>query len=445
MVATRRWKRVSPASSGWNAVAITFFSRTATIRPSSSRASTSTSGPISSMIGARMKIAWTGVSPRIGTGSWVSKESSWRPNALRSTTTWRSGSTGCSPPAISVERMIIPAHVPKIGAPDRPRRRIGSRKPHRSIKWRIVVLSPPGRIRPATSSRSAGRRTSTPSTPIAARVAMCSRKAPCTARTPIFTTWLRSRVVDRRRVVATGSGRPRSPAGSAEARVGYRRLPAPGREALGIGDRLQRDSAHGCPQALRDLGQDLRVVEMGGGLDDRVRHPGRLLALEDARAHEHAVRPQLHRECRVRGGGDPAGDEVDHRQGAGAGDLADELDRSAELLRGGEQLVLAHRREPSQLRVDGADVTDRLNDVAGARLALGTDHRRALGDPAERLAQVAAAAHERHLEGVLVDVVRLVGGRQDLGLVDVVDAERLEDLGLDEVADPGLRHDPAAQ
>ena len=32
-------------------------------------------------------------------------------------------------------------------------------------------------------------------------------------------------------------------------------------------------------------------------------------------------------------------------------------------------------------------------------------------------------------------------GREDLGLVDVVDAERLEDLRLDEVADPRLGHD----
>ena len=37
--------------------------------------------------------------------------------------------------------------------------------------------------------------------------------------------------------------------------------------------------------------------------------------------------------------------------------------------------------------------------------------------------------------------LRLVGRGQDLGLVDVVDAERLEDLGLDEVADAGLGHD----
>ena len=74
-------------------------------------------------------------------------------------------------------------------------------------------------------------------------------------------------------------------------------------------------------------------------------------------------------------------------------------------------------------------------------LALGPHHRGALVDPAQRLAEVAAAAHERDLEGVLVDVVALVGRGEDLGLVDVVDAERLEDLGLDEVADARLGHD----
>ena len=46
-----------------------------------------------------------------------------------------------------------------------------------------------------------------------------------------------------------------------------------------------------------------------------------------------------------------------------------------------------------------------------------------------------------HGEGPLVDVVGLVGRREHLALVDVVDAERLEDLGLDEVADAGLGHD----
>jgi hypothetical protein len=40
----------------------------------------------------------------------------------------------------------------------------------------------------------------------------------------------------------------------------------------------------------------------------------------------------------------------------------------------------------------------------------------------------------------LVYVMFLVGGGQDLGLVYVVDLERLQDLGLHEVPDAGLRH-----
>ena len=38
-------------------------------------------------------------------------------------------------------------------------------------------------------------------------------------------------------------------------------------------------------------------------------------------------------------------------------------------------------------------------------------------------------------------MVRLVGRREHLGLVDVVDAERLEHLRLGEVPDPALGHD----
>ena len=123
------------------------------------------------------------------------------------------------------------------------------------------------------------------------------------------------------------------------------------------------------------------------------------------------------------------------------GDLPDQLVRRLELLGGDEQLVLAHALEPADLREHVAQLADGLDDVAGAGLALGPHHRRALVDPAQRLAEVPAAAHERDLEGVLVDVVPLVGRGQDLGLVDVVDAERLEDLRLDEVADAGLGHD----
>ena len=58
----------------------------------------------------------------------------------------------------------------------------------------------------------------------------------------------------------------------------------------------------------------------------------------------------------------------------------------------------------------------------------------------QRLPEVRRPAHERHLEGRLVYVVLLVGRRQNLGLVDVVDLEGFEDLGLHEVTDARLRH-----
>jgi hypothetical protein len=97
--------------------------------------------------------------------------------------------------------------------------------------------------------------------------------------------------------------------------------------------------------------------------------------------------------------------------------------------------------EPADPAHHLAHVPDRVRDVAGAGLALGPDHRRALADPPQRLAQVAAAADERNGELPLVDVVVLVGRREHLALVDVVDLERLKDLRLDEMPDPRLGHD----
>ena len=55
---------------------------------------------------------------------------------------------------------------------------------------------------------------------------------------------------------------------------------------------------------------------------------------------------------------------------------------------------------------------------------------RAFGDAAEGFSEIARAADERHLEGMLVDVVGFVGGSEDFGLVDVVDAEFLQEFGL---------------
>ena len=127
-------------------------------------------------------------------------------------------------------------------------------------------------------------------------------------------------------------------------------------------------------------------------------------------------------------GGDASGGKVHHGEAAEGLGLAHELERRADLLGIDEDLVLVHRLEAADVAHDGAAVAHRLDDVAGARLALGANHGGTLRDAAERLAEVAAAAEHGHLEVVLVDVVDLVRGGEDFGLVDVVDADGLEDL-----------------
>ncbi|EHM25040.1 hypothetical protein SPW_6547 [Streptomyces sp. W007] len=136
----------------------------------------------------------------------------------------------------------------------------------------------------------------------------------------------------------------------------------------------------------------------------------------------------------------PCGEQHDG-QLAELRDLLDQLVGGAEVLGGGVQLVVVEAAQPGDLVLDLTQVADGLDDVAGTGLALRADHGRALGDAAQGLAQVGGAADEGGGERELVAVVDLVGRGEDLGLVDVVDTEGLEHLGLDEVADAGLGHD----
>src|SRR3990172_5231772 len=152
---------------------------------------------------------------------------------------------------------------------------------------------------------------SPPSTPIWRRTARCSTKSPCSASTPILIGRIPS------------SGGPVA---------GALPLPAADRQPLALGDGRDLDAAHRGAQALRDLGDDLRIVEVGGRLHDRIGHTGRVLALEDARADEDTLGPELHHERRVRRRGDAAGDEVDHRQAPFPGHPGDQLVGSPELL-----------------------------------------------------------------------------------------------------------------
>ena len=123
------------------------------------------------------------------------------------------------------------------------------------------------------------------------------------------------------------------------------------------------------------------------------------------------------------------------------GNPLDEVIRGLKVLGRTEELLGTKALEPCDPVTHRAHVTNSLDDVAGPRLAFGANHRRTFAETAERLAEVTGTAYEGHVEVPLVDVVLLVGGREDFGLVDVVDAEGLKDLRLNEMPDAALRHD----
>ena len=118
-----------------------------------------------------------------------------------------------------------------------------------------------------------------------------------------------------------------------------------------------------------------------------------------------------------------------------------EVVRHGQLLGSLVHLIVAQGDKFANLLVHGAHVTHGLDDIASARLALGTNHGRALRNAAQRFAEVLRTAHERHVELVLVDVVHVVGGAEHFGFVDVVDFDGLQDAGFGNMADAHLGHD----
>ena len=81
------------------------------------------------------------------------------------------------------------------------------------------------------------------------------------------------------------------------------------------------------------------------------------------------------------------------------------------------------------------------NNIAGARFTFRPHHSRAFVDAPQCLAQIAAATNEGHFELPFVDVVLFIGRCKHFALVDVIHSERLQNLRLDKMTDPGLCHD----
>lgn len=73
-------------------------------------------------------------------------------------------------------------------------------------------------------------------------------------------------------------------------------------------------------------------------------------------------------------------------------------------------------------------MSDGLDHIPCTGLTLRSDEGSTLGDTTEGLPQVPGSTNEWHFERVLVDVVLFIGWGQDLRLIDIIDADLLEDL-----------------
>src|ERR1035441_3929069 len=145
----------------------------------------------------------------------------------------------------------------------------------------MVVLSPPGKIKPAISSNCARSRTYTGWAPARSRAAPCAAKSPCSESTPTFFMV---------------------------------RLPAAGLQQLAFGDLGNVEAGHGFAEGAAGFEEFIGIIEILGGLHDGFGARGGVGGFEDAGAHEDGLGAELHDERGVGGSGDAAGGEVRHRE-----------------------------------------------------------------------------------------------------------------------------------
>ena len=302
--------------------------------------------------------------------------------------------------------MIIPAHVPSTGVPERTSARSGSASPSRSMPSVIVVDSPPGITSPSSPSRSAGTRTSRTSAPSSRSIRACAAKSPCRASTPTSGA-----------LTSRGWRAAAAPRACASRATSSPR-PAPRRPAR----RARRPGSASWPRRSRRRA-------CAGSSDLKMPEPTNTPSAPSCIISDASAGVAMPPAQNSTTGSLPASATPRTRSSGDCSSLAAVASSASSSV-----------PQAADLRADPAHVAHGLDDVAGPGLALGADHRRALADAPQRLAEVGRAAHERDLERPLVDVVGLVGRRQDLGLVDVVDLERLEHLRLGEVADARLGH-----
>mmetsp|Transcript_7600 Transcript_7600/g.23045 ORF Transcript_7600/g.23045 Transcript_7600/m.23045 type:complete len:342 (-) Transcript_7600:40-1065(-) len=200
------------------------------------------------------------------------------------------------------------------------------------------------------------------------------------------------------------------------------------------------DAGHGSAQVGGHFCQDLWVIVVGDRLDNSFSSLLGVFGLEDSASYKDSVHAQLHHQCGIRRSCNTACGKLYDWQTTKLLCLLYECEWCADFLCKRKQLVLVHVCDLSDFTIHRSGVSYCLNNVASSSFSLGSDEGRALIDTAQCLSQVSAAADVRHRKVVLVDVVHFVSRGQHFRLIDVVHANRFQDLGLHKVPDSGLGH-----
>ena len=166
----------------------------------------------------------------------------------------------------------------------------------------------------------------------------------------------------------------------------------------------------------------------------------RVAGFEDTGSDEDTLCSELHHQRCIGRRCHTAGREVDNRETAVVMHIQNKIVWNLQHFGCLKQLVLTHRGQFLDFAVHLSHVADSLYDISGSRLTFGTDHRCALVDPAECLAEIFCTADKRYFEIAFVDMVNVIRRGENFALVDVVDFDGFEHLRLYKVTDPAFCH-----
>ena len=179
---------------------------------------------------------------------------------------------------------------------------------------------------------------------------------------------------------------------------------------------------------------------MGNRIHNGARTARGILGLEDSRTYKDRFCAKLHHQRRVRRGCHTAGRKVRHRQLSGLRDFDHQIIRCPKLSGLGHQLFTRQQLQAAHTAAKGAQMTHGLYNIAGTGFTLGSDHRGALADAAQRLTEIAAAADKGYTEVLLVNMESIVGRGENFALIYEINAQSFEDLCFNKMSDSTLGH-----